>query len=286
MQLPPEFCDFNIVHLEMLIILVARRVWGDQWSNQKLKISCDNEAVVAVLNSGQTKDRTLAAIAHNIKLQPWQSLLAKIIDIPMLHKIVHQCDYMYMGAVFKALNLTAFFSFVRISNLVPHSQAAYSPLYQLSRGDIFFAHPGVHILIKWTKTIQTKNTVKIIKLPSLGASPICPVAALKKLLAITPGHSNSPLFQIYSTSPWVPLIDIKVRRNLKSILQKLHLAHSSITFHSFRCSGATLAFNSNLALQDIQSHGTWTSDCVWRYITQDSQASHQVALAFQRQLLL
>ena len=35
-QLPPEFGDFNIVHLEMLNILVALRVWRDQWSNQKI----------------------------------------------------------------------------------------------------------------------------------------------------------------------------------------------------------------------------------------------------------
>ena len=34
-QLPPG--DFNIVHLEMLNTLVSLRVWGDQWSNQKIK---------------------------------------------------------------------------------------------------------------------------------------------------------------------------------------------------------------------------------------------------------
>ena len=57
-----------------------------------------------------------------------------------------------------------------------------------------------------------------------------------------------------------------------------------MTFHSFRRSGATLAFNSNIPLQHIQSHGTWTSDAVWHYIAQDHNASDMVATAFQHQL--
>ena len=80
-QLPPEFGDFNIVHLEMLNILVALRVWGDQWSNQKIKIVCDNEAMVAVINSGKTKDRTLAAIVRNIK---FSAALANV-DLHTVH---------------------------------------------------------------------------------------------------------------------------------------------------------------------------------------------------------
>ena len=80
-QLPPEFSDFNIVHLEMLNILVALRVWGDQCSNQKIKIFCDYEAVLVVINSGKTKDRTLAAIARNIK---FNAALANV-DLHTVH---------------------------------------------------------------------------------------------------------------------------------------------------------------------------------------------------------
>ena len=102
---------------------------------------------------------------------------------------------MYMGQIFKAGILLSFFSFVRISNLVPHSISAYNPLKQLARGDIIFAPPGLHMIRKWSKTLQNKDKIKAIKVPSLGKSAICPVAAIKKLLSTTPG-SNSPLFQI------------------------------------------------------------------------------------------
>ena len=53
-----------------------------------------------------------------------------------------------------------------------------------------------------------------------------------------------------------------------------------ITFHSFRRSGASLAFSHNVPLQEIQWHGTWTSDCVWRYVTDSTDCGSKVATTF------
>ena len=69
LPIPLGYMDLNIVHLEMLNILVALRVWNSTWAKSKVCIACDNEAVVHVLNSGKTRDLTLAAIARNIQLQ-------------------------------------------------------------------------------------------------------------------------------------------------------------------------------------------------------------------------
>ena len=60
--------QYSIVHLEMLNIVVALKVWANQWSNKKLRIKCDNMAVVEVLTSGKTKDNTLATCARNVWL--------------------------------------------------------------------------------------------------------------------------------------------------------------------------------------------------------------------------
>ena len=68
LSIPLGYLNFQIVHLEMLNILVALRAWGSQWLHKHISIACDNEAVVFVLNSGKTKDFTLAAIARNIQL--------------------------------------------------------------------------------------------------------------------------------------------------------------------------------------------------------------------------
>ena len=68
LDVPRGYLSFQIVHLEMLNILVALRAWGSHWLHKRISIACDNEAVVYVLNSGKTKDLTLAAIARNIQL--------------------------------------------------------------------------------------------------------------------------------------------------------------------------------------------------------------------------
>ena len=211
---------------------------------------------------------------------PFKVKLKAIIDPHTLQKITKKCDSMYMGQVYKAAFLLSFVSFLRISNLVPHATTKFNQMKQLARGDVFFAPPGAHILIKWSKTLQTRDSVKIIKIPSLGSSPVCPVKALHTLLAITPGDRNKPLFQIKKSTKWLPLTDSRLRKNLALILASLQLQDSNITFHAFRRSGATLAFNSSVPLQDIQSQGTWTSEWVWRYITQDHNASDRVASAF------
>ena len=68
LSIPLGYLNFQIVHLEMLNILVALRAWGSQWLHKRISIACDNEAVVFALNSGKTKDFSLAAIARNIQL--------------------------------------------------------------------------------------------------------------------------------------------------------------------------------------------------------------------------
>ena len=192
---------------------------------------------------------------------------------------------MWMGQVYKAVHLTAFFSFLRVSNLVPHAEKSFSPAEQLAKGDVITSSDAVFLIIKWSKTMQTRDSVKIIKLPNLLQSPICPVRAINNMLILAPGQENHPLFQVKNeNSKWVPLTDTRLRRNFAQILSRLGLQTSGISLHTFRRSGATLAFNSNVAIQNIQSHGTWTSDCFWRYIVQDQTASQQVADTFQRLL--
>ena len=63
-----------------------------------------------------------------------------------------------MGQIYKAFYLVAFFLFLRLSDLVPHSVKTFSPLQQLVQGDLIFVSPGLHIIIKWSKTMQTKHS--------------------------------------------------------------------------------------------------------------------------------
>ena len=80
-QVPKNFENYTIVHLEILNILVALRVWCNQWKTNKILLKCDNQAVVSVLNSGKTQDLTLGAMARNI------SMLLAIYDIEL--QVIH-----------------------------------------------------------------------------------------------------------------------------------------------------------------------------------------------------
>ena len=62
MSIPLGFKGLNIVHLEMLNILVAEKLFCAHWKGMNL-IHCDNFAVVNVLRSGRARDPYLAACA-------------------------------------------------------------------------------------------------------------------------------------------------------------------------------------------------------------------------------
>ena len=96
--------------------------------------------------------------------------------------------------------------------------------------------------------------------------PLCPVKALQKMVVRFPLPPNSPLFALPQGSRYVPLIQSKIRKFLCIIVTNQGLDPSTHTFHCFRRSGASLAFNSDVSLQAIKHHGTWSSDAVWSYI--------------------
>ena len=131
--------------------------------------------------------------------------------------------------------------------------------------------------------MQLNNQARLLSLPLLN-SIICPVTAIKKLLKTNPGGKNSPLLQFRVSNTLQPLTDTRVRKHLKNILNFLTIGDKNLTFHAFRRSGATYAFNNNVTLQNIQQHGTWSSECVWRYVSDSVEASSQVSDTFRSTL--
>ena len=81
LPIPRGIANYTIVHLQMLNIMVALKVWGQHWCNKCVEIKCDNLAVVSVLQEGKARDPLLAAFARNI----W--LLTSIFNIQL--KVSH-----------------------------------------------------------------------------------------------------------------------------------------------------------------------------------------------------
>ena len=77
------FTDFQpgIVHLEMLNILLALRIWAKFWTSSLVIFYCDNMAVVHVIESGKTRDKFLNACIRNI----WLITATHDIELHMRH---------------------------------------------------------------------------------------------------------------------------------------------------------------------------------------------------------
>ena len=212
-------------------------------------------------------NRPLTLTSHNI------------IDLDSLERISVACHDFSCGQVLRAVFLTGFFGFFRLSNLAPHSLSGFDPSRHLTGQDLFFTRKMVKILIKWSKTIQNRDSVQVVSLPKLSNKLICPFRALKALGSLYPMSANHSAFQVKMQSGWQPLTDSKFRKCLKSINMTLGLTPHFYTFHSFRRSGATFAYNAHIPVQQIKRHGTWTSDCVWRYIQADHSSGECLAFS-------
>ena len=181
--------------------------------------------------------------------------------------------------------LLAFYSFLRLSYIVPHSFKDFDTSRHLARGDVIFGDTSTVIIIKWSKTNQLRNKVHYVTIPKISQSLLCPVLALKTMVDSNPGTQNDPLFTISKTGCCLPLTDSMVRKHLKIVFKALGWEQHKYTFHTFRRSGASWAHNHGVPIQATKDQGTWSSDCVYRYISSDTQFSSSPLLhAFQQYL--
>ena len=95
----------------------------------------------------------------------------------------------------------------------------------------------------------------VVQLPELKNVLICPVLALKNMLQKKETSPGQPLFQIHTKKGIVPLIASNARSFVKPCIASVGLNPSHYTFHLFHRSGASLAFDSSVALENKKT--TW-----------------------------
>ena len=150
---------------------------------------------------------------------------------------------------------------------------------RLLHTDVLFLSPGAHILLKWTKTLQHSSAHYFVQIPELKNSTLCPVRAIRKLLNFRDIPSSAPLFA-HSYLPFHPVIDTTIRDGLRKVLTHLGIPLVGHGFHTFRRSGATLAYDNNIQLQHIMAHGLWRSAAVWTYLQNASLAPSIIPTTF------
>ena len=172
---------------------------------------------------------------------------------------------------YRAAYLLAFYG---ISNIAPPFAKAFDPKKHLLHRDIQFKYPGIHLHLKWAKNIQAPEKTHV-KLPIIRDSVLCPVATLQALMNKLVLSPDQPLFVLDDLSL---LTQSMLRKRLATFLRMMDLPLLGYGFHTFRRSGATIAYDADISLTSIQMHGAWRSNSVWSYISDNTT---QVPLALQ-----
>ena len=126
------------------------------------------------LDTSAFRDERLGLFVKALKIQaPFNPRISAHLDVPLLERIIQQCDNLEFPVVFKPLYLVVFFSFLRLSNVLPHSVASFDHTRQLARGDVIFGELGEVLLLKWSKTMQNRKEFATVSLPDLaGFEPL------------------------------------------------------------------------------------------------------------------
>ena len=101
----------------------------------------------------------------------------------MLLDIVKVAPQLQSPKVFQALYLLCYFSFLRLSNILPHTSTGFDGTRHLCVGGVMLSFTGATIVVKWSKTIQDRISTATVVIPCLGNSPLCPVSAIRTMLS-------------------------------------------------------------------------------------------------------
>ena len=165
-------------------------------------------SIIYGLNTVPFRDQRIPLFVKSLKINRFLAPVVKlVIDHTALLQIFTVSDHLQFPLVYKALYLLAFFSFLRISNILPHAARNFDKTRHLCVGDVIFAFQRAVIVVKWSKTLQDRVKTTTIDILCLGASAICPIAALKQMLATYPSHQDASLFQIPHAGSLKPLTD-------------------------------------------------------------------------------
>ena len=160
------------------------------------------------------EDLSHIAVAHFLRSISINSTFSPtpggIFGIQTLYHISKACDSLTDPPLFRAIFLTAFYAFLRMSNIAPHSLKAFDATRHFLRQDLIFYHPGAHLLVKWTKTLQVNRSHHWVQVPKLEYMYLCSVRALSALLSSRKLHPTAPLIA-NNFPPFTQVIDTHVR---------------------------------------------------------------------------
>ena len=171
---------------------------------------------------------------------------------------------------FTALVVFAFYTFARLSSLVPPSAGAFNSSRWPTLADLTVGGEWATLQLKYSKTRQAADGGFLVPLRVSQALP-CPVRLARRLLRRAK-HLGLPLSAPLFTGGegrgehlGAFLVQPQARELLKRGLVALGLAPTAFSFHSFRRGGCSLAFERGAVESDLALHGDWRSAAIRDY---------------------
>ena len=150
--------------------------------------------------------------------------------------------------------------------------------------DIVWTKDGFQIIMKCAKNMQGSHEYKVIHIPKLLGTAICPVHATKTMITHLHLKPSDPWFMVKNPTGRAVLTAPQVRKTFSSAITLMGLKPADFGFHCLRRSGACLALELQIPLQNIKIHGHWKSDAVWNYFTEIPKSAALVASTFAKHI--
>ena len=214
----------------------------------------DNFEVKLVLRSLKGKLRT----APKQKLPITVDILRKIhrcLDMRLPFHVVLWCSF-----------IICFFAFLRKSNIVPESAAVFDQEKHLTRSSIQVTDYGLHLKIKWSKTIQFHERELLLPLTAIPGSILCPKAAYLKMCSLIKAPGDSPAFVYPAGRHMITLTHKTFVLQLRRLLGRCGLSPMDYSGHSFRRGACTMGFEAGVSPELLRCHGDWRSNAYTRYL--------------------
>ena len=163
--------------------------------------------------------------------------------------------------------ILGFLGLLRISNIVPESDACIDKSRDTLLGDLQIKNDSLLVKIKWAKNMQTGSDM--LTLPSTRQISLCPVQTWNYYFNsyLPQGIDLSlPLLLERHDNVLVIIDQCALRKYQHKIWHLLNLQHMNYTSHSLRRGGATFFADQGLPLDEIKKLGMWRSNAIQVYL--------------------
>ena len=192
------------------------------------------------------------------------------IPAPLLYAAFkHMARHTY-SAMFRLIIAILYFSALRQSEVIIHTQSQFDPTRHLLARDVYISAGVLCLYIKHAKNMSAHNKRRTVKLHPTGDPLTCPLILYADMRA---GHPTPPpTAPAFTYKDGTPVLVPHVIARLRSAIAAQGMDPRPYTLHSLRSAATTHAYDAGHTPFELQNSAAWSSQAYRQYIQSDSQS--------------